>query len=198
MSTIERSVVIDRPIEEVFRFLHDPRNDSLWQTTLVESTQLDDGPLRIGTLVRERRRFLGVQVEMTKEITEYEPPRRSAFKMVAGGAPMSGEYLLETLGVVRRHRKPNWRLPAGGGSEIAAGRSTNSALALTTRTVASRRRSGVTDRSGPSRHRIITSGLIHSASSRTSLGPCSAERSSVRAVTGKSTTDRRPAATSAA
>jgi hypothetical protein len=50
----------------------------------------------------------------------------------------------------------------------------------------------------PSRHRIITSGLIHSASSRTSLGPCSAERSSVRAVTGKSTTDRRPAATSAA
>jgi hypothetical protein len=50
----------------------------------------------------------------------------------------------------------------------------------------------------PLRHRIITSGLIHSASSRTSLGPCSAERSSVRAVTGKSTTDRRPAATSAA
>jgi hypothetical protein len=50
----------------------------------------------------------------------------------------------------------------------------------------------------PSRHRIITSGLIHPAASRTSLGPCSAERSSVRAVTGKSTTDRRPAATSAA
>ena len=39
---------------------------------------------------------------------------------------------------------------------------------------------------------------IHPAASRTSLGPCSADRSSVRAVTGKSTTDRRPAATSAA
>jgi hypothetical protein len=31
---------------------------------------------------------------MTREITEYEPPRRSAFRYVAGGAPMSGEYLL--------------------------------------------------------------------------------------------------------
>ena len=38
-----------------------------------------------------------MQVEMTKEITEYEPTTRSAFKMVAGGAPMSGEYLLEPL-----------------------------------------------------------------------------------------------------
>jgi hypothetical protein len=54
---------------------------------LIESTQVDDGPLRVGTQIRERRRFLGIQVEMTKEITEFEPTRRSAFKMVAGGGP---------------------------------------------------------------------------------------------------------------
>ena len=73
MSKIERSIVIDRPVNEVFNFVHEPRNDASWQTTLIESTQVDDGPLRVGTQIRERRRFLGIQVEMTKEITEFEP-----------------------------------------------------------------------------------------------------------------------------
>ena len=97
VSKIERSILIDRPVGEVFNFVHDPRNDASWQTTLIESNQVDDGPLRVGTQIRERRRFLGIQVEMTKEITEFEPTRRSAFKMVAGGAPMSGAYTLESL-----------------------------------------------------------------------------------------------------
>lgn len=89
--------MIDRPIGEVFAFVHDPRNDASWQTTLIESTQVDEEPFGVGTQIRERRRFLGMQVEMTKEITEYEPSRASAFKMVAGGAPMSGRYTLEPL-----------------------------------------------------------------------------------------------------
>jgi uncharacterized membrane protein len=97
MTTIERSIVIGRPIEQVFSFVHEPQNDAAWQTTLIESAQLDDGPLKVGAQIRERRRFLGIQVEMTKEITEYEPFTRSAFKMVAGGAPMSGAYKLESV-----------------------------------------------------------------------------------------------------
>src|SRR5438093_10661570 len=97
MSKIERAILIERPIGEVFEFVHEPRNDPSWQTTLIDSAQVDESPFGVGTQVRERRRFLGVQVEMTKEITEYDPPRRSAFKMVAGGAPMSGDYRLEPL-----------------------------------------------------------------------------------------------------
>jgi len=97
MSTIERSIVIGLPVEEVFRFVHEPRNDAAWQTTLIESEQLEDGPLHVGAQIRERRRFLGLQVEMTKEITEFEPSTHSAFKIVAGGAPMSGSYELESV-----------------------------------------------------------------------------------------------------
>jgi hypothetical protein len=83
------------------------------QTTLIESSQLDDGRLRVGTLIQERRRFLGIQVEMTKEITEYEPPTRSAFRMVAGGAPMSGEYLLESDGAATRLTATGYVDPRG-------------------------------------------------------------------------------------
>jgi hypothetical protein len=68
MSKIERSIVIDRPIDAI----------------------------GVGTQVRERRKFLGLQVEMTREITDYQPPTGSAF-MVAGGAPLSGAYRLEPI-----------------------------------------------------------------------------------------------------
>jgi uncharacterized membrane protein len=97
MTRIERSIVIDRPVAEVFEFIHDLSNDALWQTTLVESKPLAEGPLRVGMKVRETRRFLGKRVEITREITEYEPPQRSAFDTISGPVPMSGEYNLETL-----------------------------------------------------------------------------------------------------
>ena len=97
LNTIEHTIVINRPIEDVFRFVHDPKNDPSWQTTLIECQQVEEGPVGVGTQLRERRRFLGIQVEMTREITEYEPSTSSAFKYVAGGAPMSGEYRLERL-----------------------------------------------------------------------------------------------------
>jgi uncharacterized membrane protein len=97
MTKIERSIVIDRPIDEVFEFTHDPANDALWQTTLVESKLLTDGPMRVGSQWREVRRFLGKRVETVMELTEYEPNTRSAIKMVFGPIPLKGGYLLESL-----------------------------------------------------------------------------------------------------
>jgi uncharacterized protein YndB with AHSA1/START domain len=95
MTKIERSVVIDRPLEQVFAFTHEPANDALWQTTLVEAAA--DGPLRVGTEVRETRRFLGKRVELTRKVTEVEAPRRSAFETVSGPVPMRGVYTLEPV-----------------------------------------------------------------------------------------------------
>ena len=61
MTSIERSIVIDRPIDEVWEFVHDTTKDALWQTTLVESEKLTDGPMGLGTRVRELRHFLASQ-----------------------------------------------------------------------------------------------------------------------------------------
>ena len=49
MTKVERSIVIDRPIDEVFEFTHDPTKDAMWQTTLVESLPLTEGAMRVGT-----------------------------------------------------------------------------------------------------------------------------------------------------
>jgi uncharacterized membrane protein len=97
MSTIERSIVIERPVQDVWDFVQDTSKDALWQTTLVQSQVLTEGPRRVGTQVQEVRRFLGVQIPMTLELTEFEPERRSSLKAVAGGIPLSGNYMLEPL-----------------------------------------------------------------------------------------------------
>ena len=97
MSKIERSVIVDRPIGEVFEFIHDPTKDALWQTTIVESKLLTEGPIRAGSQIQEARRFLGLRVELSYELTEYEPPRRSSVKALSGPFPFSGSYILEPL-----------------------------------------------------------------------------------------------------
>ena len=97
MTTIERSIMIDRPMDEVFEFVHDATKDAMWQTTLVESQPLTEGPVRVGTKVREVRRFLSFRVELTRELTEYEPSTKSSFRTVSGPVPMIGAYILEPV-----------------------------------------------------------------------------------------------------
>jgi polyketide cyclase/dehydrase/lipid transport protein len=97
ITRIERSIAIDRPVAEVWEFVHDTTNDALWQTTLAESTKLTDGPLEVGTRVREVRRFLGFRVETVWEVTEFEANRKSAIRNVSGPIPFSGAYRLEEV-----------------------------------------------------------------------------------------------------
>jgi hypothetical protein len=83
MTKIERSIVIDRPIGDVWEFVHDTSKDALWQTTLSESEKLTEGPLAVGSRVREVRHFLGLRIGTTWEVTECEPSSKSAVRSVS-------------------------------------------------------------------------------------------------------------------
>jgi uncharacterized membrane protein len=98
MTRIERSIVIDKPIGEVFDFTHDLANNPLWQTTVVEIETLTEGPMRVGSQWREVRKFLGKRIETVLELTEYEPNARSAVRMVSGPVPLRGTYEYEPVG----------------------------------------------------------------------------------------------------
>jgi len=97
MTKIERSIVIDRPAEEVWNFVHDTANDVRWQPMLAESESLSDGPMSVGTQVRQVRHFLGLRIETILEVTEYEPNRRSAVRGISGPIPLSGSYEIEPV-----------------------------------------------------------------------------------------------------
>jgi uncharacterized protein YndB with AHSA1/START domain len=84
MKRIETSVVINRPIEEVFAYATNPENDKLWQSGVVESGLVGEGPLGVGVQTREVRKFLGRRLEGTAEITEYEPNVKIAIRSTSG------------------------------------------------------------------------------------------------------------------
>ena len=94
MTKVEHSVVIERPPEEVWAFVHEPANDPKWQTTIVEARAPDE-PMRVGTRVTEVRQFLGRRFETGFEVTEFEPYRRSAVRVIAGPIPGGGSYAFE-------------------------------------------------------------------------------------------------------
>ena len=98
MIEVEHGMVIARPVGEVFAFLHDPANDPKWQRGTVESRQTSEGPLGVGTTVRQAARFLGRRWVSTYEITEYEPPRKSSLRGLAGPLAYAGGFLLEPAG----------------------------------------------------------------------------------------------------
>ena len=91
----ELSVVVDRPIEEVFAFATEPENEPLWQSTSLETEQTSGGPVGVGTTFRNTSKFLGRRIDSTYEVTENEPPRRQCVRVTSGPIPGSGCYLFE-------------------------------------------------------------------------------------------------------
>jgi len=89
MARIEASVVINRPVEEVFEFVTNPKNDLVWQTGILESEQTSEGPMGVGTTLRSVSQFLGRRMEGTGEVIEYKANKKITTK--GASAPMSVE-----------------------------------------------------------------------------------------------------------
>ena len=76
---------IERPVTDVFDHVSDPDKLASWQTNTISSTQEGDGPLGVGTRLREIHRTPGgKQLESVVEVTEYEPDRTFALRVVEG------------------------------------------------------------------------------------------------------------------
>ena len=84
MIHIEESIIINRPIEEVFAFMSETKNLPLWQTDVVEARHAPEGPVQVGTKMSIVRAFMGRKMEGTADIVEYAPPTRYAYKTTSG------------------------------------------------------------------------------------------------------------------
>jgi uncharacterized protein YndB with AHSA1/START domain len=86
MARAQRSVVISRPIEEVFDFLADGTNNPRWQTRVTTTTLQSDDPLGVGTAFEQSVRHpLGFTVPADYRITTFERPRTLVKTVTAGG-----------------------------------------------------------------------------------------------------------------
>jgi len=84
MAPITSSIEIARPPEDVFAYIDDLSRHGEWQTAIEQVTVETDGPTRVGSRARDRRRVPGGVREITYEITEHDPPRRASFRGVDG------------------------------------------------------------------------------------------------------------------
>jgi uncharacterized protein YndB with AHSA1/START domain len=106
MITREASILINRPVGQVFAMLADTKNQPQWDTGLLEACLTPDGPVKIGTRITEVRKFMGRTSENTGEVIEFEPNFRITRKSI--NMPMS------VLGTVTFASTPlgtqvNWR-----------------------------------------------------------------------------------------
>lgn len=78
MRAVASSIMIERPIEEVFAFTTNATNNPLWQTRsgLRQIRQEPDGSVGVGTRVAEVWHYLGRTIEATSEVTAFEPNRK--------------------------------------------------------------------------------------------------------------------------
>ncbi|MGW7368289.1 SRPBCC family protein, partial [Streptomyces sp. NPDC054841] len=72
----EATVVIDRPVEEVFAFLADGENDPKFSPRVLEMRKTTDGPTAVGTVYRSRVKDAGMTTGREFRISEFEPSRR--------------------------------------------------------------------------------------------------------------------------
>ena len=103
-AVIAHSIEIDRPPEDVFRYIDDLTRHAEWQDGIVSTTVQTQGPVGVGTQVREIRRVGGREQDASYEIYEHEPPRRTAFRGVAGPVRPVGKVNVEPLGNGTRSR----------------------------------------------------------------------------------------------
>lgn len=97
MTKFEHSVLIQRPLEDVWAYVMEPANDPVWQGPVIEVRRGAGEQMGVGTEIEEVTQFLGRRFEMTFVVTEHEPMRRSAVRTSSGPVRMEGSYSFDSV-----------------------------------------------------------------------------------------------------
>jgi uncharacterized protein YndB with AHSA1/START domain len=78
MVHVRGEIVINRPVDEVFDFVADERNEPRYNPRMLRAEKLSPGPVGLGSQFRAVMQSGPRRVVMTIEFTGYERPRRLA------------------------------------------------------------------------------------------------------------------------
>jgi uncharacterized membrane protein len=90
-------VLIRQPIEAVFAYAADYRNDPEWRAEVTDMRYATDDPVGVGTQTVETIALWGRHSVTQSRITVYEPNRRVDFEYVSGPLPVSGSRSFEAV-----------------------------------------------------------------------------------------------------
>ncbi len=93
--TITERIRIDKPPEDVWAVVSAPSTHTAWRPALVEFRQISDGPLAVGSHIREKIQWRGRTIEIDDVVTALEPPRRLGMRGGWKAADFELDLLLE-------------------------------------------------------------------------------------------------------
>jgi uncharacterized protein YndB with AHSA1/START domain len=104
--TLVRSILVARPVADVFAYVSDYRNDPRWRRGVDAMQQRPDGPVVAGTTTEEHLRALGRRLVVHARVVESVPGRRLEFTSTL--APLKSSGFREVT-------------PEGGGARLTYG-----------------------------------------------------------------------------
>ncbi len=97
MAKVETSIVVKRPVGEVFQFLSVNENALQWQPGLLE-TRITNDVQGVGRAWIDTVQFLGRRMEVPFQLTDWQADRKLGFQSTGGPIPMQGSYTFESSG----------------------------------------------------------------------------------------------------
>ncbi len=99
MAHIERSVVIDKHVGEVFAYVVDFDRHPEWQPE-IESVHQGEGKIHVGSMlsIRRRLRALFAQLDLNADVVDYRINKRIEYTGSIGTYPMTESYTFDSQG----------------------------------------------------------------------------------------------------
>jgi carbon monoxide dehydrogenase subunit G len=94
---VEGNIVINRPLEEVFDFVADERNEPRYNPQMTRAEKISPGPIGIRTQFHSVMTGVGGAADMTIEFTAFERPKRIAETTHLSNMDIMGELLFEPV-----------------------------------------------------------------------------------------------------
>ncbi len=110
MPQAESSITIERPVDEVFAFIAEGANNTLWRPGVTDFERISGSSDAVGVTNRQGAKGpFGRRIAADYEVTEYEAPSRLAFRVIAGPIRPEGLYTFADLdGSTRVTFKLSW------------------------------------------------------------------------------------------
>jgi uncharacterized protein YndB with AHSA1/START domain len=99
MAHASATVVVDKPIAEVFAYLADGKNEPAWRPGVTDVSHDPETGTGVGATFKQTMKGPGGRaIPGDYRITRYEPPTRLDFDVIAGPARPTGRFDLQEKG----------------------------------------------------------------------------------------------------
>lgn len=90
--------IIDAPIEKVFEFMTDVKNGPAIYDYVVKTEKVTEGPVQVGTKIKEVKEIRGREITGTLTVSEYKPNEIYAYKNEVNGYSVEYQYTFKQNG----------------------------------------------------------------------------------------------------